>query len=1087
LLHPPGLGFAAAFLGCLYAGVVAVPVFPPHPRRTHPRLVSIARDASPRLLLTTTALLPRVEGLAGRIPGLAATARVVATDAVEPERSAAWKDPEAGEETLAFLQYTSGSTSTPRGVLVTHGNLLHNEEMIRQAFGHSDSTLVLSWLPLYHDMGLIGGLLQPLYAGARCILMSPMAFLQRPARWLEAISRYRATSSGGPNFAYELCARKVGEEVRARLDLSSWTVAFNGSEPVRAETLERFSESFGPCGFRHEAHFPCYGLAEATLFVTGGAVQRPPSVLTVDPGELERARVAEPAGGPGRKLVGCGSPRLGQEVLVVEPETRTPLPEGRVGEIWIGGPSVAGGYWNRPEESAEVFFARLATREDDGRTFLRTGDLGFLQDGELFVTGRLKDLLIVRGRNVYPQDLELTAERSHPALRPGCGAAFAVEVEGEERIVLVHEVQRRVVIDSDRLVEAVRRAVAEEHEVDLHEVVLLREETLPKTPSGKVQRHACRELWRSGGLAVVGRGPRTTLETGGPGDLLLDRIGLLAGPPEERTDRLQAWLRERVARVLRLDAERIDPAACLGLDSLGAVELTREIEVAFGARIPVETLSGDASLEEIGRRLLAALDAEETPDPARSPGRAPFAGILPLLPSQRWFFERRTENPSFGNIPVFLEIAKGFDRRAFAAALGIVYRWHDALRVRIVTLDGERRQRFEPPGGPVPFHSIDLSAVPDERRTAALVSAASQVQPSLDLAAGPLQRSCWFDMGDASCDRLLVVTHHLLLDAFSLYIFFDDLWTAYQALAESRPVELPATTASVAEWIRGLEETVASPALAAEMAWWLEQPWAEAAPLPVDEIRGPNSRSSSRTVTVEIDAETGAMLLRELPGRLGVDAGEVLLAGLVGALAGWTGGDRQVVHLLGHGREPVVQGIDASRTVGWFATSFPVLLTWRQGDLLDALASIAAQVRAVPHHGIGFSLLRYFSADPEVRARMSAIPEARVELNYLGRYGWDSLTRKTGLRRAAEPCGPSADPNRDRIYLLRVTVEAQDDQSIRLHFDYSENVHRRSTVEGLAARCVTLLAALAGSQAAPLAEPAWSRSSSNPVAVGRPA
>ncbi|HYG65657.1 MAG TPA: fatty acyl-AMP ligase, partial [Thermoanaerobaculia bacterium] len=508
LLFPPGLDFITAFFGCLYAGAVAVPAYPPRAERIDPRLEEIVRDCRPRFVLTTAAILARLRSRgAGTDLGGLQDARWIAIDeagTTGDSDAAEWQEPELGPESLAFLQYTSGSISAPKGVMVTHGNLLHNEGLIRRAFRQTESSVVVGWLPLYHDMGLIGNVLQPLYSGGQAVLMSPWAFLQSPARWLRAISRYRATTSGGPDFAYDLCTRRVRPEQRTGLDLSSWEVAFNGAEPVRAETLERFAAAFAPYGFRRDAFQPCYGLAEATLLVSAGATGGGggPVVLPVNPLALERGVAVESDGPAGRRLVGCGRP--GEEVRVVNPETAVPLGDGAVGEIWVAGPSVAAGYWERPGASAETFGARLAGEE--GPPFLRTGDLGFLAVGELYVTGRIKDLIIVRGRNLYPQDIERTAEGAHRALRPGGGAAFSVEVDGEERLVVAAEVERRSESEAPRAAAAVRRAVVEEHEVQVHEVVLLAAGTLPRTSSGKVRRGACRAAYLAGGgLEVVGR------------------------------------------------------------------------------------------------------------------------------------------------------------------------------------------------------------------------------------------------------------------------------------------------------------------------------------------------------------------------------------------------------------------------------------------------------------------------------------------------------------------------------------------------------------------------------------------------------
>ncbi|HEU4325737.1 MAG TPA: fatty acyl-AMP ligase [Roseiflexaceae bacterium] len=515
LLFHPGLEYIAAFFGCLYAGVVAVPAYPPRPNRPMPRIEAIVRDARASTVLTTRALQDEIEQRFEQQPQLRLL-RYLATDSLAPEAADAWHPPAIGGEHVAFFQYTSGSTATPKGVMVSHRNLLVNSELIRCAFDHSPESRVLLWLPPYHDMGLIGGIVHPLYTGFPMLLMSPLLFLQRPLRWLDAIGRYGIQTSGGPNFAFELCIDKIRPEQRALLDLSSWRLAFNGAEPVRADTLARFNEAFGPCGFRPEAWYPCYGLAEATLFVTGGQVSALPAQIAIDTAALEQGRAAEPGDGPSRTLVSSGVPWLDGGVVIVDPTTALPCPEGQIGEVWVAGASVAQGYWNRPEDN--TFQARLA--DGSAGPFLRTGDLGFLRAGELYVTGRIKDLIIVEGRNHYPQDIELTVERSHPAIRPGCVAAFAIEVNGVERLAVVAELDRQArprgqqdEADAElaELPRALRQAIVQQHELQAHTVLLIKTGTLPKTSSGKVQRHACRAGLLAGTLEIWG-GKREDVE-----------------------------------------------------------------------------------------------------------------------------------------------------------------------------------------------------------------------------------------------------------------------------------------------------------------------------------------------------------------------------------------------------------------------------------------------------------------------------------------------------------------------------------------------------------------------------------------------
>ncbi|MEH2082889.1 MAG: fatty acyl-AMP ligase [Nostoc sp.] len=506
LLYPPGLEFICAFFGCLYAGVVAVPAYPPRQNQSLSRLQAIVSDAQASVALTTQSLLANIEKRLADNPELNAV-QWVATDNLNSDLASNWQEPTLCESDLAFLQYTSGSTGTPKGVMVSHGNLLHNQRMIEKAFGHTKETVFVGWLPLFHDMGLIGNVLQPLYLGIPCILMSPVAFLQKPLRWLQAISRYKATTSGGPNFAYELCARKITSEQRSTLDLSSWEVAFNGAEPVRAETLAEFTTTFASCGFRDEAFYPCYGMAETTLFVSGGLKTALPTVLCVDGTALEQNQVVAVSNEhkDDRKIVGCGQTCLEQKIAIVDPNSLTLCSADQVGEIWVHGSSVAGGYWNRLDLTQETFNAQLQDTDTESKPFLRTGDLGFLHDGELFITGRLKDVIIIRGRNYYPQDIELTVEKSHPALRPSCGSVFTIEVNGIEQLVVVQELERSYLrkLDTNEVLRNIRQAITAEYSLQIYSIVLIKTASIPKTSSGKIQRQACRSKFLAGDLDVV--------------------------------------------------------------------------------------------------------------------------------------------------------------------------------------------------------------------------------------------------------------------------------------------------------------------------------------------------------------------------------------------------------------------------------------------------------------------------------------------------------------------------------------------------------------------------------------------------------
>lgn len=517
IVCPPGLDYMVSFFACLYARVIAVPVYPPNPAllaRTLPRLVAIVGDAQPAVVLAPAFITSIADEITALAPPLG-DLHWLAVDQVDPEVAEDWRRPDISRRDIAFLQYTSGSTGRPKGVMVSHGNLLHNLGSTREAMvGDYDDSHMVVWLPPYHDMGLIGGLLQPVYSGFAATMMSPLAFLKRPARWLRAVSRFGGTISGGPNFAYDLCVKKTTEKDRQGLDLSSWRMAFCGAEPIRSETVATFTQTFAPYGFRPEFFYPCYGMAEATLLVTGGELKAEPVVRSLDAQALMDHRAVDAtAGQEARMSVGCGRAASGLDVAVVDPETGSRLPDGRVGEIWVSGDSVASGYWRRPEETEQTFSARLPG--DSDKSYLRTGDLGFLDAGELFVTGRIKDVIIVAGMNHYPQDIELTVEQSNPALRPGCGVACAVSDDDQDRLVIVHEIDGNPAsLDVAGVMSSIRAAIAEEHGLQVHEIVLIGRGTIPKTSSGKLQRSACRKAFLEGGLKSVARWSSSSPATG---------------------------------------------------------------------------------------------------------------------------------------------------------------------------------------------------------------------------------------------------------------------------------------------------------------------------------------------------------------------------------------------------------------------------------------------------------------------------------------------------------------------------------------------------------------------------------------------
>ncbi|MBI4613167.1 MAG: acyltransferase domain-containing protein, partial [Planctomycetes bacterium] len=644
LVYPTGLDFVSAFFGCLYAGAVAVPAPPPDParlRRTLPRIEAIVEDASPVAVLTTAEGLALARSVFEQMPRLAGMVWIP-TDSLGGDGPLPPADsfPPPHETAVAFLQYTSGSTSAPKGTEITHGGLVANSRAIRDAWGFTPESVDVVWVPNHHDDGLVHGLLQPVFGGSHGVLLPPVAVIQRPRVWLEAISRYRATHSGGPNFGYEIARRKVPAECLPHLDLSSWTVAYNAAEPVRPETLESFRDAFAPCGFRWTTFQPCYGLAESTLLVTSKRLAEEPRFLSIDIRALEREHRVVPVsrGAPGgRTISSCGAPVAGTTIAIADPRSGRRLSPGTVGEIWLAGPSCARGYWGKPEATAETFGARLADGEGP---FLRTGDLGFLLEGELYVTGRLKDVIILRGQNHHAHDLEWAIQSCHPAIRPGSAAAFPVEEGGEERVAMVVEADPRALGDGGEaalapVYDAIREAVSEAHGVTVHAIAILRPGALPKTSSGKVQRGACAAAFRAGELDEIGRSLLVP-EQATPAPAALP-------PPAPSKERTQEEVAAIVAEGLTLGERRLDPDTpfgAYGLDSVSATALAERLGERFGLAFAPSLLWNHPTLASLAAHIAERLAESRCPpatgtDGAGSGSTAPRSIALPREAERR--------------------------------------------------------------------------------------------------------------------------------------------------------------------------------------------------------------------------------------------------------------------------------------------------------------------------------------------------------------------------------------------------------------------------------------------------------------------
>jgi amino acid adenylation domain-containing protein len=926
LLYPPDLDYLAAFFGCLYAGVIAVPAYPPDPSRlsrTLPRLVSIVADAGAEIVLTTSPIAAMAEMIFSEAPALK-DKRWLSTDALSPGLADEWRAPRVLGEDLAFLQYTSGSTGTPKGVMLSHRNLLHNLRAISGAFGITSDSIGVSWLPPYHDMGLIGTILAPLYKGRPTALMSPLAFLQRPSRWLRAISHYRATISGGPNFSYELCVRKVGPEERAGLDLSSWTLAFCGAEPVRPETLDRFVEAFGPCGFRRASFYPCYGLAEATLMVSGGLKEEEPVVRAVAEAALGQGRVeaVDPSAPRSKILVGCGRAVAGVSVVIVDPASEAACPPGQVGEIGVSGPSVAEGYWGQSEVTEKTFGAA------SGPKLLRTGDLGFLHEGELFVTGRRKDLIIIRGKNHYPQDIERTVEESAPALRRGCAAAFSVQAGGEERLVVAVEIEgerrRRepegeaaTPFDPDAIYAAVRRSLADRHALLPFAVVLLRAGSIPKTSSGKIQRPECRSAFERGALDEVGRmvddapAPVSAPMSGGA-PLSVEEVLSIRGADRSRW--LVSYLQAQVARSLKLPPEKVDPEAPIntfGLDSLMAVELTHELERNIGAILPVTSFLREVSLVELAERVLSQVGREASPTGAPSSSRQAAESSLSLGQEALWFARALDPESSAHHLSAAIRVRSRLSPALLRGAFEALRDRHPVLGARYELGPSGVLLRVAS-GRELVFDTIDVSGSTDgelERRVLFYAERPFDLEHEGVLRVGLFTRI-------AEEHVLVISVHHIAADLWSLVVLLKELRVLLERREELPPLEL--SYGDFARWQRELADGPRG-----EEAWaYFRSRLSGELPvlsLPTDRRR-PAVRSSRGATHRFLLSAALTGRLRELARGEGATLFMVLLASFDVLLGRYAGQEDIIVGLPVAGRTRA--GFDG--VVGFFANAVPL-------------------------------------------------------------------------------------------------------------------------------------------------------------------
>lgn len=603
LLYPYGIDYVISFLACIYAGAIAVPAYPIRKNQSLNRLESIVSNSEATLALVHNKASDTIQFAKSDI--LKGIKLFSLSDFADMSMIEKWINPNVSLDDIAFLQYTSGSTGIPKGVMVTHKNIAHNQEQIQAGFQTSEKTIGVSWLPLYHDMGLIGSLLQPLFLGAYCVFLTPEAFVQKPIRWFKAISKYKATTSAAPNFAYDLCVKSISLDQMEGIDLSSWTLASNGAEPVRIDTMQSFAEKFGNYGFKIESFYPCYGMAEATLIVAGGKASTKPTVIAVDKNKIGLNELEFLAKGDSnsRLFVGCGESLCGQEIVIVNPENQEVLSENKIGEIWVTGESVTRGYWGMEEISNKSF--NLSLKDFPAKSFVKSGDLGFFHNDNLYITGRIKDVIIINGVNFYPQDIELSVEESHISLKQGCGATFSVEIAGEEKLIITQEVERVHTnnLNHEEVYAAIRNAVIQEHNLIPYTIVLLRVMSIPKTSSGKIQRHACKEAFLNNTLNVIAQNTtkitKEVVEEKPSGEFL---VHFIAADGEGKKDLLLEYCINLMSGTLVVNPDTIPLDTSfleIGLDSLMAIKLCNRIEKELAVRLDVTEFIEGISINEL--------------------------------------------------------------------------------------------------------------------------------------------------------------------------------------------------------------------------------------------------------------------------------------------------------------------------------------------------------------------------------------------------------------------------------------------------------------------------------------------------------
>ncbi|MBR9812493.1 AMP-binding protein [bacterium] len=1014
---PPGPEFVIALLGCAYAGAIATPCFPPNFRlesRSTERLTWLCQTARPALAITSAAQLDKARWHSNnqllRLRWLALCDEL--DELASPE---SWQDPQLNEDAPALLQYTSGSTAEPKGVIVTQKNLMANARFTVAKLGLNTQSRCVSWLPPYHDMGLFGATLVPLIVGFPTVQMPPTQFLARPRQWLAAISEFRGSISPAPNFAYDYCVDRIPSEARAGLDLSCWTHALNGAEPIRADTMERFAQAFAASGFERKHFVPCYGMAESTLMISANA-SGDPRVISASVRALS-AKVFERSGQSKNSvnLVSCGNLASDNSVQIVDPKTATTTLDGHVGEIWVNSDSVAKGYWRNEAASQSVFHARLVNGPCIPAAFrkqlwLRTGDLGLRLDGELYVTGRLKDLIIVRGRNYYPTDLEQYASASHPALATDGAAAFSIDGGGSESVVLLLEIQRRYrksahQLDCESIALDVQRTVLERFDLTVDCIHLLKPGSLARTTSGKLRRSECGRQYKTHGFAAQ----RIAASSTPPSDAAATKT---VGAWHERLSALVTSILRQPNHLLPIEHSMAD----LGLDSLKRMELAVLLESELGIAPPLDALTPESTLSELNAWLESTCGAvNQGPLPVREPA----GKVVPLLPAQRRFLHEANHKPQQSVIVAYLRTPTGIGSDTIHDAIAALPYQYDALRLRFRRSAGAWQQTLAPAKNAFGYERLLASDLNRDGRADLRNLLWERLYTHFDLERDPPAQAIWLDRGPAETGILAVRLHHLISDGTSEVALLHTLEKNLRAVTAKQMCPIaPVDSPSFAAWSRGLAEAAIGHEVESEHGYWRDTctgaptPRLADAPPPVTTGTSDHTRPFSQTAAATLGPAQTRQFEHRHPSSMTQYA--VIVAAATAAWKCLTGQDDVLLELENHGRH-AVYGLTPSIAVGWMACFYPLRLQGI-GTTADAaaLSRVERAFRAVPNHGLGYGLLRH------TRGMLEGLPTPRIAITHRGRL--DETSRQSRqlpvLGLGEESNATSADPSKPHWRLL---------------------------------------------------------------------